>query len=252
LWVSARPPTSTMTFGWHRSETLGALASVLSIWVVTAVLLYLAAARILSADYEIEARTMLATSACAVGANLVMAYVLHQGHGHGVGGYEQLGGGCLPGRAPLPGSTSVRAAFVHVVGDLLQSVGVLLAATIIYFKPQCKIADPISTLFFSVFVLGSTITILRDVFRVLMEGAPRGMAAAVVTEELLAVSGVRAIHDLHVWALTPSHPLVSVHVAVDPTADPEMVLRDATGRLQQKFGFTACTVQVEWYQEAAG
>ncbi|XP_065587155.1 probable proton-coupled zinc antiporter SLC30A3 [Cyrtonyx montezumae] len=252
LWVSARPPTSTMTFGWHRSETLGALASVLSIWVVTAVLLYLAAARILSADYEIEARTMLATSACAVGANLVMAYVLHQGHGHGVGGYEQLGGGCLPGRAPLPGSTSVRAAFVHVVGDLLQSVGVLLAATIIYFKPQCKIADPISTLFFSVFVLGSTITILRDVFRVLMEGAPRGMAVAVVTEELLAVSGVRAIHDLHVWALTPSHPLVSVHVAVDPTADPEMVLRDATGRLQQKFGFTGCTVQVERYQEAAG
>lgn len=142
---------------------MGALASVLSIWVVTAVLLYLAAARILSADYEIEARTMLATSACAVGANLVyvppspsplpppapdaphgpgaercpprsMAYVLHQGHGHGVGGYEQLEGGCLPGRAPLPGSTSVRAAFVHVVGDLLQSVGVLLAATIIYFK----------------------------------------------------------------------------------------------------------------------
>ncbi|XP_032299552.1 zinc transporter 3 [Coturnix japonica] len=207
LWVSTRPPTATMTFGWHRSETLGALASVLSIWVVTAVLLYLAAARILSADYEIEARTMLATSACAVGANLVMAYVLHQGHGHGMGGYEQLEGGCLPGRAPLPGSTSVRAAFVHVVGDLLQSVGVLLAATIIYFKPQCKIADPISTLFFSIFVLGSTITILRDVFRVLME---------------------------------------------DATADPETVLRDATGRLQQKFGFTACTVQVERYLEGVG
>ncbi|XP_072187976.1 probable proton-coupled zinc antiporter SLC30A3 isoform X1 [Excalfactoria chinensis] len=228
LWVSTRPPTATMTFGWHRSETLGALASVLSIWVVTAVLLYLAAARILSADYEIEARTMLATSACAVGANLVMAYVLHQGHGHGMGGYEQLEGSCLPGRAPLPGSTSVRAAFVHVVGDLLQSVGVLLAATIIYFKPQCKIADPISTLFFSVFVLGSTITILRDVFRVLMEGAPRGMAVTAVTEELLAVNGVRAIHDLHVWALTPSHPLMSVHVAVGecpthcthPTAQP--------------------------------
>ncbi|NXS64545.1 ZNT3 protein, partial [Brachypteracias leptosomus] len=177
LWVSTRPPTKTMTFGWHRSETLGALASVLSIWVVTGALVYLAAARIVSNDYEIEARAMLATSASAVGVNLVMAYILHQspagqGHSHGVGGYEQLEstGGCRPGRAPLPGSTSVRAAFVHVVGDLLQSVSVLVAATIIYFKPQCKIADPISTLFFSVFVLGSTFTILRDVFRVLMEG----------------------------------------------------------------------------------
>ncbi|XP_074438447.1 putative proton-coupled zinc antiporter SLC30A3 isoform X1 [Larus michahellis] len=175
LWVSTRPPTKTMSFGWHRSETLGALASVLSIWVVTGALVYLAAARIVSNDYEIEARAMLATSASAVGVNLIMAYILHQspaGHGHGTGGYEPLEStrGCLPSRAPLPGSTSVRAAFIHVVGDLLQSVGVLVAATIIYFKPQCKIADPISTLFFSIFVLGSTFTILKDVFRVLMEG----------------------------------------------------------------------------------
>ncbi|XP_068535274.1 probable proton-coupled zinc antiporter SLC30A3 isoform X1 [Anas acuta] len=256
LWVSARPPTKTMSFGWHRSETLGALASVLSIWVVTGALVYLAAARIISNDYEIEARAMLATSASAVGVNLVMAYILHQApaiHGHGMGGYEQLesAGGCLPGHAPLPGSTSVRAAFVHVVGDLLQSIGVLVAATIIYFKPQCKIADPISTLFFSVFVLGSTLTILRDVFRVLMEGAPRGIEFNAVKEVLLAVSGVRGTHDLHIWALTLSHPVVSVHVAVDASANPETVLREATSQLQSKFGFVSCTVQVERYQEEA-
>ncbi|XP_058275933.1 probable proton-coupled zinc antiporter SLC30A3 isoform X3 [Hirundo rustica] len=223
LWVSNRPPTKTMTFGWHRSETLGALASVLSIWAVTAALVYLAAARIISNDYEIEARAMLATSACAVGVNLVMAYILHQspaGHGHGTGAYEQLESSvsCQPRRSPLPGSTSVRAAFVHVVGDLLQSVSVLVAATIIYFKPQCKIADPISTLFFSVFVLGSTITILRDVFRVLMEGTLRGLEFDAVKEVLLGASGVRGVHDLHLWALTLSHPAVSVHVAVGGAA----------------------------------
>ncbi|KAM6405672.1 putative proton-coupled zinc antiporter SLC30A3 isoform 1-T1 [Pluvialis apricaria] len=260
LWVSTRPPTKTMTFGWHRSETLGALASVLSIWVVTAALVYLAAARIVSNDYEIEARAMLATSASAVGVNLVMAYILHQspaghghGHGHGAAGYEQLEstGGCLPGHGPLPGSTSVRAAFIHVVGDLLQSVGVLVAATIIYFKPQCKIADPISTLFFSVFVLGSTFTILKDVFRVLMEGAPRGIKYDAVKEALLGVSGVKGTHDLHLWALTLSHHAVSVHVAVDASAEPETVLRDATSQLQSKFGFASCTVQVERYREEA-
>uniref|UniRef100_A0A8C0ZI78 Probable proton-coupled zinc antiporter SLC30A3 n=1 Tax=Cyanistes caeruleus TaxID=156563 RepID=A0A8C0ZI78_CYACU len=237
LWVSSRPPTKTMTFGWHRSETLGALASVLSIWVVTAALVYLAAARIISNDYEIEARAMLATSACAVGVNLVMAYILHQspaGHGHGTGAYEH---------------TSVRAAFVHVVGDLLQSVSVLVAATIIYFKPQCKIADPISTLFFSVFVLGSTITILRDVFRVLMEGTPRGLEFDAVKEVLLGTSGVRGVHDLHLWALTLSHPAVSVHVAVDASADAEMVLQEVTAQLQSRFGFASCTVQVEQHHE---
>ncbi|XP_063186935.1 probable proton-coupled zinc antiporter SLC30A3 [Chroicocephalus ridibundus] len=256
LWVSTRPPTKTMSFGWHRSETLGALASVLSIWVVTGALVYLAAARIVSNDYEIEARAMLATSASAVGVNLIMAYILHQspaGHGHGTGGYEPLEstGGCLPSRAPLPGSTSVRAAFIHVVGDLLQSVGVLVAATIIYFKPQCKIADPISTLFFSIFVLGSTFTILKDVFRVLMEGAPRGVAFDAVKEVLLGVSGVKGTHDLHLWALTLSHHAVSVHVAVDASADPETVLREATIQLRRRFGFAWCTVQVERYWEEA-
>nr|XP_030125697.3 zinc transporter 3 isoform X1 [Taeniopygia guttata] len=290
LWVSNRPPTKTMTFGWHRSETLGALASVLSIWVVTAALVYLAAARIISNDYEIEARAMLATSACAVGVNLVMAYILHQspaGHGHGPGAYEQLENSvaCQPSRSPLPGSTSVRAAFVHVVGDLLQSISVLVAATIIYFKvpgldapalpvgaalpvprrvprglcpsltetrspqPQCKIADPISTLFFSVFVLGSTITILKDVFRVLMEGTPRGLEFDAVKEVLLGASGVRGVHDLHLWALTLSHPAVSVHVAVDAGADAETVLQEVTARLQSRFGFALCTVQVEQHQE---
>ncbi|NXI25285.1 ZNT3 protein, partial [Sterrhoptilus dennistouni] len=252
LWVSNRPPTKAMTFGWHRSETLGALASVLSIWVVTAALVYLAAARIISNDYEIEARAMLATSACAVGVNLVMAYILHQspaGHGHGTGAYEQLESSVACQPSPLPGSTSVRAAFVHVVGDLLQSLSVLVAATIIYFKPQCKIADPISTLFFSVFVLGSTITILRDVFRVLMEGTPRGLEFDAVKEELLGASGVRGVHDLHLWALTLSHPVVSVHVAVDAGADTEMVLQEVTARLQSRFGFALCTVQVEQHRE---
>ncbi|XP_050804938.1 probable proton-coupled zinc antiporter SLC30A3 isoform X1 [Gopherus flavomarginatus] len=174
LWVSTRPPTKTMTFGWHRSEMLGALASVLSIWVVTGVLVYLASARIISNDYEINARAMLVTSACAVGVNIIMAYILHQSvtgrsHAWGYEKMEESPGCCAPPGGPLPGSTSVRAAFVHVVGDLLQSLGVLTAATVIYVEPQYKIADPVSTFLFSVFVLGSTVSILRDVFRVLME-----------------------------------------------------------------------------------
>ncbi|XP_075772406.1 putative proton-coupled zinc antiporter SLC30A3 isoform X2 [Pelodiscus sinensis] len=224
LWVSARPATKTMSFGWHRSETLGALASVLSIWVVTGVLVYLASARIISDNYEIDARAMLATSACAVGVNIIMAYILHQtsvGHGHGRG-YEKMEspGCCKPPRGPLPGSTSVRAAFVHVVGDLLQSLGVLTAAIIIYVEPRYKIADPISTFLFSIFVLGSTLTILRDVFRVLMEGTPRGLEFSAVKDVLLAVKGVKGAHNLHLWALTLSHHVVSVHLAVGECSHP--------------------------------
>ncbi|KFO71756.1 Zinc transporter 3, partial [Cuculus canorus] len=231
----------------HPTETLGALASVLSIWVVTGALVYLAAARIISNDYEIEARAMLATSAGAVGVNLVMAHILHQTPtGCGVGGPPRRDCRLPPAQ---PGSASVRAAFVHVVGDLLQSLGVLTAAAIIYAKPQYKIADPISTLFFSVFVLGSTITILRDVLRVLMEGAPRGLEFDTVKATLLGVSGVQSTHDLHLWALTLGQPALSAHVAIDAGADPELVLRDATAQLRARFGVTCCTLQVERYQE---
>ncbi|XP_062979733.1 probable proton-coupled zinc antiporter SLC30A3 [Elgaria multicarinata webbii] len=255
LWVSTRPSTKTMTFGWHRSETLGALASVLSIWIVTGVLVYLASARIISNDYEIEASAMLGTSACAVGVNIIMACLLHQsgsahGHGLGTGGYERIGDSPCGGPRTPHSNTSVRAAFVHVVGDLLQSVGVFVAATVIYFKPQYKIADPVSTFLFSVFVLGSTLTILRDVFRVLMEGAPRGVEFQAVKELLLSIQGVKGAHSLHLWALTLSHHVVAVHVAVEPNADTAAVLQEATALLRHRLGFVSCTVQVERYLDA--
>ncbi|NWW81150.1 ZNT2 protein, partial [Climacteris rufus] len=142
-------------------EILGALLSVLSIWVVTGVLVYLGVQRLLWGDYAIEGGVMLITSACAVAVNVVMVVALHQtGHGHGHGHSPA-------GEQP---STSVRAAFVHVVGDLLQSVGVLIASYVIFFKPEYKFVDPICTFLFSALVLGTTLTILRDVLLVLMEG----------------------------------------------------------------------------------
>ncbi|XP_064220016.1 probable proton-coupled zinc antiporter SLC30A3 isoform X3 [Aotus nancymaae] len=172
LWLSTRPATRTMTFGWHRSETLGALASVVSLWMVTGILLYLAFVRLLHSDYHIEGGAMLLTASIAVCANLLMAFVLHQAgppHSHGSRGAEYAPLEEGP-EEPLPlGNTSVRAAFVHVLGDLLQSFGVLAASILIYFKPQYKAADPISTFLFSICALGSTAPTLRDVLRILME-----------------------------------------------------------------------------------
>nr|XP_047929061.1 zinc transporter 2 [Anser cygnoides] len=238
LWVSSRPATKTMNFGWHRAEILGALLSVLSIWVVTGVLVYLAAQRLLSADYDIEGGVMLITSACAVAVNIVMGVALHQtGHGHSHG---------APGEQP---NASVRAAFVHVVGDLLQSVGVLVASYVIFFKPEYKYVDPICTFLFSALVLGTTLTILRDVLLVLMEGTPRGMDFNAVRETLLAVGGVEAVHSLHIWALTAAQPLLSVHIAINAGANAQEVLEEASSRLQRAFRFHTTTIQIESYSE---
>ncbi|KAM9636028.1 putative proton-coupled zinc antiporter SLC30A3 isoform 2-T2 [Trichechus inunguis] len=251
LWLSTRPATRTMTFGWHRSETLGALASVVSLWMVTGILLYLAFIRLLHSDYHIEGGAMLLTASIAVCANLLMAFVLHQAgppHSHGSRGAEYTPLEEGP-REPLPlGNTSVRAAFVHVLGDLLQSLGVLAASILIYFKPQYKAADPISTFLFSIFALGSTAPTLRDVLRVLMEGTPRSVGFEPVRDTLLSVPGVRATHELHLWALTLTYHVASAHLAIDAAADPEAVLAEASSRLYSQFGISSCTLQVEQYR----
>ncbi|KAF6111465.1 solute carrier family 30 member 2 [Phyllostomus discolor] len=225
-------------------EILGALLSVLSIWVMTGVLVYLAVKRLISGDYEIEGRTMLITAGCAVAVNVIMGLTLHQsGHGH------SHNHGQSHDTSQQQGNPSVRAAFIHVIGDLLQSVGILVAAYILYFKPEYKFVDPICTFLFSILVLGTTLTILRDVILVLMEGTPKGVDFTAVRDLLLAVEGVEALHSLHIWALTVAQPVLSVHIAIAHNTDAQAVLKAASARLQRQFHFHTITIQIEDYSE---
>ncbi|XP_052475892.1 zinc transporter 2-like [Carassius gibelio] len=240
LWISSRPPSKHLTFGWHRSEVLGALLSVLSIWTVTVVLVLFAVQRLISDDYEIHSDIMMITAACAVVLNIFLAFILHQSpvrHSHSHSLSEEHS------------NTSVRAAFIHVLGDLLQSLGVLLAATIIYFRPEWKIADPICTFLFSLFVLGTTFTILKDIFRILMEGIPRGVDFDSVKDVLLSVCGVKSTHSLHMWALTASETQLSVHVVIDEQTNPQTVLKDMTRLLQKEYRFCNITIQMETHTD---
>ncbi|NWZ22897.1 ZNT8 protein, partial [Asarcornis scutulata] len=151
-------------------EILGALMSMVIIWMVTGVLTYLASMRLLHPDYDIDATVMLITSACAMLANILLSLILHQtghGHSHRAQTRETMS---APPEKPALRNASLRAAFVHAIGDLFQSISVLISALIIFFKPEYKIADPICTFVFSIFVLATTITILRDILIVLMEG----------------------------------------------------------------------------------
>ncbi|XP_072465507.1 proton-coupled zinc antiporter SLC30A2 isoform X2 [Notamacropus eugenii] len=246
LWMSSRPATKTMSFGWHRAEILGALLSVLSIWVVTGVLVYLAVQRLVSGDYEIEGGAMLITSGCAVAVNIIMGFTLHHsGHGHGHSHGHSHGTSSKQEEQ----NPSVRAAFIHVVGDLLQSLGVLVAAYVLYYKPEYKYVDPICTFLFSILVLGTTLTILRDVVLVLMEATPKGVDFTAVRDLLLSVEGVAALHSLHIWALTVAQPVLSVHIAIAQEADAQAVLKEARSRLQGMFHFHTTTIQIEDYSE---
>ncbi|XP_027855770.1 zinc transporter 2-like [Xiphophorus couchianus] len=244
LEVSSRPQTQTMTFGWHRAEILGMFLSIVSVWAVTAVLVFSAVQRIAEGEYDIDGQIMLVTSACAVVVNVLMVLILHQsGASHGHNHKVPVAQRDKRTRGRHHGSASVKAAFVHVLGDLLQSVGVLLAASIIHFWPEYKVADPLCTFLFSVVVVGTTLPVSKDVFRILMEGAPQGVGS--VREQLLSVGKVKAVNGLHTWSLNMDHSLLSAHIAIDEGADSQIVLRKATKLLRSKFGFSSITIQVE-------
>uniref|UniRef100_A0A8B9P3W4 Proton-coupled zinc antiporter SLC30A8 n=1 Tax=Apteryx owenii TaxID=8824 RepID=A0A8B9P3W4_APTOW len=229
LWLASKPPTKQLTFGWHRAEILGALMSMIIVWMVTGVLTYLASMRLLHPDYDIDATVMLIISACAVLANILLSLILHQtGHGHSHG--------------PALSNASLRAAFVHAVGDLFQSISVLISSLIIFFKPEYKIADPICTFVFSIFVLATTITILRDILIVLMEGTTKGLTYDSVKARILAVEKVESIHNLHLWSLTMNQTILSAHVAA---ADRQKILKDITQTLHEHYSFHSITIQIE-------
>ncbi|XP_078297665.1 proton-coupled zinc antiporter SLC30A8 isoform X2 [Panthera onca] len=232
LWLSSKPPSKQLTFGWHRAEILGALLSILCVWVVTAVLVYLACERLLYPDYQIQATVMIIISGCAVAANIILSVILHQRHaGHN--------------HKEVQANASVRAAFVHALGDLFQSIGVLTSALIIYFKPDYKMADPICTFVFSILVLASTITVLKDFSILLMEGVPKNLNYDDVKELILAVDGVVSVHSLHIWSLAMNQVILSAHVAAAASRDSQVVRRDIVKVLNNSFTVHSLTIQME-------
>jgi zinc transporter 2 len=117
---------------------------------------------------------------------------------------------------------NLRAAMIHVIGDILQSVGVLLAAILIFFFGDngeswnpWHLADPICTYIFSILVMFTTFHISRDCILVLMEGTPREIDPIEFKTKLYNIAHVVAIHDLHIWSMSMGKPLVSVHIIVD-------------------------------------
>ncbi|XP_075552620.1 proton-coupled zinc antiporter SLC30A2-like isoform X2 [Dermacentor variabilis] len=144
---------------------------------------------------------------------------------------------------------NVRAAFIHVLGDLIQSVGVLVAAIVIYFCPSCGVVDPVCTLMFSVIVLVTTLAILREALNVLMEGIPHSVDYHQVKRLLLSVDGVARVHDLHIWALSLDKLAVSAHVVLVPGADAMSVRRSASKTIRRNFDVFKLTLQMEEFEE---
>merc|ERR1712087_633773 len=151
---------------------------------------------------------------------------------------------------------NVRAAFIHAIGDLLQSIGVLIAAALIWYdEEKFRVADPICTLLFSIIVVFTTVNLMRDILNVLMESVPAHLDSTQIALSLKALTDVAQVHDLHVWNLSLGKPALSVHLLVQSStcdADGELipacseaVLRKAQKVLRERFGIEHATIQIE-------
>ncbi|KAM6950687.1 putative proton-coupled zinc antiporter SLC30A4 [Lycodopsis pacificus] len=261
VWLSTKPPTSRFTFGLHRLEVVSAVLSVLLIYILTAVLLYEAVQRTVHQEFDIDGDVMLITAAVGVAVNLVMGFLLnqnghlhshgHSSHGHGHShGSAAASGSQSAGSGQQHGSLAVRAAFIHALGDLVQSVGVLIAAYIVRFKPEFKLADPICTYIFSILVLFTTFRIIRDTSVIVLEGVPRHLDTLRIREDLLKLEDVQSVDELNVWALTADKTAAIVHLQLAPSSASnwEDVQAKARHMMLHTYGLTRCTVQVQTHR----
>uniref|UniRef100_A0A8C6EVY9 Solute carrier family 30 member 4 n=1 Tax=Marmota marmota marmota TaxID=9994 RepID=A0A8C6EVY9_MARMA len=235
-------------------EVLSAMISVLLIYILMGFLLYEAVQRTIHMNYEINGDIMLITAAVGVAINIIMGFLLNQS------GHHHSHSHSLPSNSPTTGSgghshgqdsLAVRAAFVHALGDLVQSVGVLIAAYIIRFKPEYKIADPICTYVFSLLVAFTTFRIIWDTVVIILEGVPSHLNVDYIKEALMKIEDVYSVEDLNIWSLTSGKSTAIVHMQLIPGSSSkwEEVQSKAKHLLLNTFGMYKCTIQLQSYRQ---
>lgn len=251
LALTRKAASTEYTFGWHRSEIIGTIVSIVFLLTLTIWLLVEASKRIF-VTYQIDGEIMLITAVLSLFFNIAMMKVLHQGpghdhdhdhgdhdHGHSHGppekikkkgseakveehghdhGAEEMNESKAAAAAEKQKNINVEAAYLHALSDMLLSIGVCIAAIIIYIWPTkpypwSKYADPACTLVFSVIVCLTCKPILANCIFILMEGAPEVIDTVELTKEINALQeSTVKVHDFHVWSLSKGKYSLSCHI----------------------------------------
>ncbi|HEX8967990.1 MAG TPA: cation diffusion facilitator family transporter [Chloroflexota bacterium] len=217
-----RPATAGRTYGFYRAEILAAFVNCLALIVVAGWILYAAWQRLNAPSVEIQALPMLVVAGGGLVVTLVGVSLLH---------------------SAARDSLNVRAAFLEVLGDLLGSIGTIVAALIILGTGWTP-ADAIISALIGLFMLPRALALLRSVVDVLLESTPRHFDMHRIEAIMRAQPGVESVHDLHVWSITSGFDAMSAHVRANgrPSED---VLHDLRGVLRERFGIGHITLQVE-------
>lgn len=222
-----RPATWRRTYGFDRLSVLAAFVNGLSLFVIAAWITVAAFNRLFEPG-EVKGGVMLWVAVGGLAVNILAFWVLTRGEG------ENL---------------NVRAAALHVAGDLLGSVAAIVAAVVILWTGWTPI-DPILSVLVALIILRSAWKVVRESGHMLLEGAPADFDVREVTADLTQnVLGVVRVHHVHAWSITQERPMVTLEAEVAPDADPQVVRRAVKSRLSSRFGVEHATVEI---QEAGG
>jgi cobalt-zinc-cadmium efflux system protein len=220
-WIAQRPATAQRSFGFMRLEVFAALVNG-AVLIVIAIGIAIEAWRRLHAPSVVNGGLLIGVASVGLFANLAAVAILHRGHEH---------------------SLNQRAAYLHVLGDLLGSIGALAAGAIVLAFGWTP-ADPLISVLIGALVLVSAWRLVKESTDVLLEATPRHIALSDVHERIASVPGVDSVHDLHLWTVTSGVVAMSGHLVVKNPSDNQPILEAVQLRMRA-LGIQHVTVQVE-------
>jgi cobalt-zinc-cadmium efflux system protein len=224
LNLAKKPATTTRTYGFHRAEIMAALANGVTLFLVAAYIFYEAYQRFGNPP-TVRTPIMLGVAVVGLVANLIAMRLLHRAR------HSNL---------------NVRAAFFHVFGDTISSVGVIVGGIIIAVTGW-KIVDPIIAIVIGIIILWGAVNLVRESVDILLEMVPQHIPLDKVTEAIKSVKGVVELHDVHIWTITSGIYALSTHILIQDQmlSRTSEIIAIIKRELEQKFNITHTTFQLE-------
>lgn len=224
FYLQSKPPTDRKTFGYLRAGVLAGFVNAMTLVVLAIFIFYESYERFL-APRQVEEEIMIAVAAAGLVVNVAVMWALHADSRHDL---------------------NIRGAFMHMLGDALSSVGIIIGAVAIVYTGYAWI-DPLLSVLIAVLILWSGWGIIREAVNILLEGLPRGITREDVCGAITGVEGVIDVHDLHIWSLSSSSHALSCHTVIDdlPLSASDAILRRINEVLQHRFHIDHTTIQFE-------
>jgi len=239
LRLAARPPDDRHSYGWHRAEVIAALINGASLLVI-AVGIWVEAVNRWRSPVEIKSTEMMIIAVIGLAVNIVVALVLG-GHDHDHDHQHEHSDQKKPAR-----NLNVHSAYLHVLGDLISSVGVIVAALLIRFT-GARWIDPLISILIGMIILVSAYRVLRRSLHILTEGVPDGLSMREIHRSITSLPEIEAVHDLHVWNLGAEQVALSAHIILQPggLTQQALVMETVKSVLSTRFGIGHTTLQFE-------